>query len=851
MKLNIQLFASGTITLAKKTGDASWKALQGKITYSESNQRLDNGIPKSDVTVKLYCKTWTSGTSGKQWGGKVVVNGTTVINFSSLSTQKNISSDWVLLATATTTVTHDSDGTKTITISGSVTGCIGTSISGLVSSGSGSVTLDTIPTASTLNSISLGNTYGIFSYNKKNAGYYDVIAFVSNGQTLAEVYNPTQVAGDFTGSVYFDMSKVLAASTAAGSASIIVDVILITYTDSYITTQVGNSSILSQTITLGSSTDFSTTQSISNAGTATITPYFNKWNAGTYCVLNISGGTFNQTFENVSSGTSYTLNSTNLFNAIGTNTNLQVTAELITKSASNGAELGKIPLYPTFTLPNYSINVTSSSTDLNNSVVIGGHPLSYYKPNTNTMIKGLSNPRITYAVSSSTGYLYGRNITTSGAKTQTISTGASTNVVVEPGTNMNASYTLTASDGRKSNSKTESFTLANYFNPSISPIEITRPDGPTAPKFYVSVNGTFFNGTNLTNLSNATLLVQWSNDNNTWNTLGTVNDTDGSIAYSTTYTSSDIDFYKKPVYIKATLTDRIGNQTTLTNNIPPGQPVFNTYKDSAGNNYMRINGDLNVDKEVVVGQIRSKNMFNKNSMVYSTHAYLPADTSNTRLRSISSIIAGIIVIKLEKNKTYTISKKQGNRLRIGFTNTATPALDTDNVITRITTQDNATSKSFTMPSNKEYAVINFYSADQTADVNVGYENMLNSIQIEEGSQATEYFQHQDLNNEISSGSGNIQISTTEVEHNRWYRYGNICQIDMSIITGQAFSNAEIVIATGYPKSVYDNVFFNAVRTDTWQSIRCAISNDGKLKLWWTTNIPTNTQLNIFTTYICN
>lgn len=592
MKLNIQLFATNTIN-RKANGYSSTTAYQFRVTVTETGNISGN---TREVNIVYDVKATNPG--GYEYMKKpyayVYIDGTQEKSKQILDIWPR--GEWITLFSfkkyleAGTTHTirgryNSNDTTSYMPLKGNVDCDVSISLLGI---------------ASVLNSISLENTYGTFSYNKKNASFYDVITFTSNGKTFATINNPKTTIGDYTGTVNYDMSQVLAAATSAGSKTINVDVSLKTYTDNTKTTQVGNTSISTQAITLGSSTNFDTSQNISNNGTATLTPTFTKWNAGTVCDLTISGGTYSQTFTNVVSGTAKTLNNSAIFTAMGTNTSLNINVKLTTKSSSNGAILGEIQLSKTLTLPNYSINITSSFTDLNNSVEVGGHPLSYYKPNTNTMIKGLSNPRITYAVSSSTGYLYGRNITTSGAKSQTISTGSSTNVVVEPGTNMNASYTLIASDGRKSNSSTESFTLANYFNPSISPIEITRPDGPTAPKFYVSVNGTFFNGTNLTNLSNAELLVQWSNDNNTWNTLGTVNDTDGSISYSTTYTSGDTDFYKKPVYIKATLTDRIGNQTTLTNNIPPGQPVFNTYKDSDGNNYMRVNGDLNIENDLSV-----------------------------------------------------------------------------------------------------------------------------------------------------------------------------------------------------------------------------------------------------------
>ena len=41
----------------------------------------------------------------------------------------------------------------------------------------------------------------------------------------------------------------------------------------------------------------------------------------------------------------------------------------------------------------------------------------------------------------------------------------------------------------------------------------------------------------------------------------------------------------------------------VSNNIPSGQPVFNTYRDNAGNGYMRINGKLNIDNNTDIAGI--------------------------------------------------------------------------------------------------------------------------------------------------------------------------------------------------------------------------------------------------------
>lgn len=143
MKLNIQLFASGTVDNFTKVKGTTSATLQGKIEWSSVGDATTN---KSIVTTKLYARrtdNYTSTpTSGKNWGGKVKVGDNTAHSFSTLSKNTSVASSWVLFATYTDEIEHDIDGTKTITISGSVTGATGTSLEGKTSSGSKTFELD-------------------------------------------------------------------------------------------------------------------------------------------------------------------------------------------------------------------------------------------------------------------------------------------------------------------------------------------------------------------------------------------------------------------------------------------------------------------------------------------------------------------------------------------------------------------------------------------------------------------------------------------------------------------------------------------------------------------------------------
>ena len=116
--------------------------LQGRITWSSSsNGPIAN---TSNVSAILYAKR-TDGytTTGQSWSGYVKIASSQVnISFSS---SVSVSSSWVEMARISNiVVAHNTNGTGSAAISGSVTGPSGTSLSGVTSLGNSTVTLDTI-----------------------------------------------------------------------------------------------------------------------------------------------------------------------------------------------------------------------------------------------------------------------------------------------------------------------------------------------------------------------------------------------------------------------------------------------------------------------------------------------------------------------------------------------------------------------------------------------------------------------------------------------------------------------------------------------------------------------------------
>lgn len=124
-------------------------SLQAKVEWSSKS----NGSSKNTslVTATVYARrTDKYTTKGRSWSGYVAIGGEhTHIDFSS---SVEVGSDWVEMASGERTVTHNDDGTKQITIEGSVTGPSGTGLADNTSYGSKDVWLDTIPRYATIKS---------------------------------------------------------------------------------------------------------------------------------------------------------------------------------------------------------------------------------------------------------------------------------------------------------------------------------------------------------------------------------------------------------------------------------------------------------------------------------------------------------------------------------------------------------------------------------------------------------------------------------------------------------------------------------------------------------------------------
>lgn len=182
MKLNIQLFAGGTIT---GSSTASIGRVQIVWTATASDAIENKSSVSASVQVKRSNAYNTTGTfSGTLW-----INGTA---FSIKKKFDPISNSWKTVGSATLDVPHNEDGTKTIEIKTSFSNT-GTSMAGTYTA-SANVALDTIPRASAFNSFSMSvnndsSISVVASITKRNTSFTDTLNICNENITLSNGTN--------------------------------------------------------------------------------------------------------------------------------------------------------------------------------------------------------------------------------------------------------------------------------------------------------------------------------------------------------------------------------------------------------------------------------------------------------------------------------------------------------------------------------------------------------------------------------------------------------------------------------------------------------------------------------------
>lgn len=239
--------ASGTIELNQSHSSGGY--IDSKIVWSSSK---DSNANNSDCTATLYVRkdstetTLTQATVGT-WTYALTINGSRT----SGSIRLSVLTDWVKVVSATVNdIGHNSDGTKSITISGSVSAPSGTKFDGHTTSGSGTATFDTIPRASTITSaanVTLGNNCSVKWTPASTSFRYKLKLSLGDwSYTTGAIHPNTTSAYTYTGyTIPIDVSNQITVSKTDTMT-----VVLYTYSNSGATTQVGSSSSKTFTVTV-------------------------------------------------------------------------------------------------------------------------------------------------------------------------------------------------------------------------------------------------------------------------------------------------------------------------------------------------------------------------------------------------------------------------------------------------------------------------------------------------------------------------------------------------------------------------------------------------------------------------
>lgn len=227
--------ASGTIY-----GSTGNQYIDSKIEWSSTP---NNSANTSSVTAKLYYKRNNTGYTTSGTGSFTLsIDGQT----QTVSAYLTIGTAWVLAASASKTISHNGDGTKSITIS--ATGSIpSTSLSSTSCSGRGS--LDTIPRASAITAaydVTLGNRCKITWTPASATFYYKVKFSIGSFSITTEAFKPG-VTSAYTYTGYPIPLDVAINFPDDPSGTMIAT--LYTYSDSG-KTQIGSASSKSFTVTL-------------------------------------------------------------------------------------------------------------------------------------------------------------------------------------------------------------------------------------------------------------------------------------------------------------------------------------------------------------------------------------------------------------------------------------------------------------------------------------------------------------------------------------------------------------------------------------------------------------------------
>jgi hypothetical protein len=232
----------------------------------------------SDITVKTYWKTNNTYQGFDTVGSRnasITINGTTQSITKAFNVCASGSTSWAtnpyLIQTATQRVYHNNDGTKSITISvrangyADVYGPSSSTASSADCTASGTITLNTIPRASTITSVgnvTLGNTCSV-QWTPASSGFKYKVKFSLGSWSYTTDYISPGVTSVYTYDDYTIPNTSALLDDIPNSTTGTMTATLYTYNSS--NTQIGSASSKTFTVTVPSSV-------VPTVGTITITP---------------------------------------------------------------------------------------------------------------------------------------------------------------------------------------------------------------------------------------------------------------------------------------------------------------------------------------------------------------------------------------------------------------------------------------------------------------------------------------------------------------------------------------------------------------------------------------------------
>lgn len=238
--------ANKTIELNRSVSSGTY--IIGKIVCDAT---ADYELNNSDATCRIYVRKDNDDTlltikTGGTWAYSMTINGKTF----SGTVKKDVLLDWVLLATVSVSdIAHNDDGTKSITVSGSVTAPSTSVAAGQKTSGSGTFTLDTVPRASAIESagnVTLGNACNVKWVPASASFRYRLKFAIGNWSGTTDAIHPNKKSMHTYDGYTLPMD---AANQIPGKTGTMT-VTLYTYSDAAGTKQVGSASSETFTVTV-------------------------------------------------------------------------------------------------------------------------------------------------------------------------------------------------------------------------------------------------------------------------------------------------------------------------------------------------------------------------------------------------------------------------------------------------------------------------------------------------------------------------------------------------------------------------------------------------------------------------